>query len=90
MGPMGIVGMRLANEMKKTLVKAVNALSACAWRPDSAFSPKTRSGEIEIETNRRPISAALAATLAVKNGWNSGGTIRRKFEPSTLVPLSRG
>src|SRR5438552_18898429 len=73
-GPIGIFGIRLANEMKKTLVRAVNELRACAWRLDSAFSQKTRSGAIEIETKSSPMSAALAATLAVKNGWKSAGT----------------
>jgi len=60
--------MRPPNEMKKTLASAVNALRAWAWRHDCASFQKTRSGAIETDTNNSPMSAALAATLAVKKG----------------------
>ena len=78
-------GTRLVNEMKKMFTNAVNALRAWACLTASASGPNTRSGAIETETNSKPISAALAATLAVKNGWYSAGTTRRKFEACGLV-----
>ena len=56
-------------EMKKTLARAENALPAWACFLGSALSPNMRSGAIETDTNSRPMSAELAATLAVKNGW---------------------
>ena len=74
--PNSTPGTRLSSEMKNTFARALNALSACAWRTASDWVPKTRSGATETETNRSPISAALAPTLAVKNGCNSGVTIR--------------
>jgi hypothetical protein len=49
-------------------VRHVNALRAWAWRPASASFPNTRSGAIETDTNNNPMSAALAATLAVEEG----------------------
>jgi hypothetical protein len=67
-------GIRLISEMKKMFARALNALSAWAWRTASDCRPKTRSGAMETETKSNPIKAALAPTLARKNGWKSGVT----------------
>jgi hypothetical protein len=52
--------------------------------------PNTRSGLIEIETNSRPIRAELTVALVTKKLSNAAGTMRRKFEASTLVVLVEG
>src|SRR2546428_12948171 len=42
-----------------------------------------------METNSRPMSAELTVALVTKKLSNCAGTIRRKFEPSTLVGFGR-
>src|SRR5712692_849357 len=83
-------GIKLVSERKKTLARAEKALNACACLTASDVGPNTRSGAIETETNSKPMRAALAATLAVKNGWKSAVTITRKFEASPHVPFVGG
>src|SRR5262252_1305498 len=76
-GPIGWFGIKLLNEMKNTLTRAVKELSALARRPASACGPKTRSGAIDAETKSRPISAALAWVLAARKFAYEAGIIYR-------------
>jgi hypothetical protein len=67
--------MSVPSEMKNALASAVNAPEAIACRSTGASLPKTRPGSSEAQTKSKPIRAALAPALSIKQPLCSGGTI---------------
>jgi len=50
------------------------------------FASARTAEAIDTETNRKPISAALALVLALKNAWYDDGIVAgAQFDASTLV-----